>query len=133
MGKPPQQHLAHRSVVVRSLNRPDTKFAVIIAFRTSIFVDNHRTDRLKTADIGNIVGFYPLDSRKPDPRSNLIHRPDRPELLALDLLLILGEHHLRILLRQLDQPLFLAHLWHDKAHLLSPARRQEAGDNLRVL
>ena len=66
-----------------------------------------------------------------DPK--LLHRPDRPELLALDLLLILGEHHLRILLRQLDQPLFLAHLWHDKAHLLSPARRQEAGDNLRVL
>ena len=58
--EPPGQHFLHAGVIVRSLYRFDLELTVIVSFWFSLFIDHHGTYRLKTADIGNIVGLYSL-------------------------------------------------------------------------
>ena len=119
MAEPSGQHLPHGSVIVGAFHRLDLELAVIAALWFSILVDDHGTNGLHTAGIGNIVSFHPADPLQSDQRADLVHGADGAELFPLDLFLILGQHQFRILLCQFHQTLFLAFLRHHQFYLLA--------------
>ena len=133
VGEPPCQHLLHGSVVIRPLHCADPELPVIIPLRLSVLKHHHGAHRLKSADIGDIVGLHPVNIRKADPGRHLVHGPDGPKLFPLDLVPVLRQHHIRVLLRQLHQLFLLALLRHDDAHLLAAALGKVPSDHLRIL
>ena len=61
VAEPTGQHLPHGAVVVGTGDRPQLEFPVIAAQGLALLEDHHGTHRLKTVDIGDIVGLHSLD------------------------------------------------------------------------
>ena len=104
--EPPDQNLLQRSIVIGPLYRPDPELPVIARLRHPLLKDDHRTDRLHTACIGDIVRLYPADMADSKQCGNLLHSADRTPLLLSDPLAVLPKDDLRVLPGHCDQ-LFL--------------------------
>ena len=118
------EHFFHGRIIIRSLYGLDLELTVIVSLRTSVFIDHHRTYRLKTADIGNIKCLDSSHMLETQPFSDLVHGADGAKLLALDLLFILIQYQLCIFRCQFHQSVFLALLRHHELHALSASLGQ---------
>ena len=49
--KSPGQDLLHTCIIIRSFDPLDPEFSVVAPPRSSLFIDDHRTDRIIPADI----------------------------------------------------------------------------------
>ena len=119
MGKTAGQHLLHARIIIRSLYGLDLEFTVIAALRFSLFIDDHRTDGLKAADIGNVVCLHTHRPVHADQILDLMYRSDRPALLALDPFAVLPQYDRRIFPRHLDQLFLRSLLRNPQVNLLS--------------
>ena len=133
MGKAARKDLTHGGVVVGAFDPFDLEFAVIIPLGLAILINNHRAYRFETADIGYIEGLDPVDSGYAEPAADLVHGADGPQLLAFDLLFILGKDQGRVAFRKLYQALLLPLLRDDKLHLLAAFGAEPLSDDLAVL
>lgn len=61
--KASRQNLAHAGIVIRSCYRFDFEFSVIAALGLSLFINDHRADIFKAADVGNIERLHPVEHR----------------------------------------------------------------------
>ena len=133
VGEPPGQHLFHGSVIVRPFHGLDPELPVIAALGLAVLIHDHGAYGFQTAGVGDIVSLHPPDMVQPNKTSDLVHGPDGPKLLPLDLLFILGQHKSRVFLRQLHQTFLLPLLRRHDLNLLPPLRRQPSGDDLALL
>ena len=133
MLKPPGEHFFHRRVVVGPLNGFYPELPVIVALGPSILIHHHGAHRFKTADIGNIEGFYPAHAGKSQPFSDLVHGADGPKLLPLDLFLILRQNKKRVFRRQLHQPFLLSLFGNHEFHALAPPFRKPLSHQLHFI
>ena len=118
--EPPCQHFFHAGVIVRSLYRFDLKLAIIVSFRFSFFINHHGTYRLKSADVGDIIGLYPLQTVQFQKIADFFHSSDCSSLFPFQFLLILGQYHSCIPCCQFHQFLFRSLFRHPDMHFLSP-------------
>ena len=131
--KTPSQDFFHTGIVIWSLHRFDTEFSVIAAFWLTLLIDDHGTYRLESADIGNIIGLYPLQSRQGQFAGNLFHSTDGSALLTLDTLLVLAEYKLCVPLGQLHQLFLGSFLRNPYVHFPSLSLFQPLSDHFAVL
>ena len=97
------QDFFHACVVVWPLHGFDTEFAVIASFWFAAFKDCHGSDRLETADIGNIIGFHSYQIWQIQPAGNFFHRPDCASFFSFDTIFVLSQDNLCILRGKLNQ------------------------------
>ena len=132
MGKTAGQHLLHARIIIWSLYGLDLEFTVITTLRLSLFIDDHRTDGLKAADIGNVVCLHahrPVDA---DQILDLMYRSDRPALLAFDPFTVLPQYDRRIFPRHLDQLFLRSLLRNPQVNLLSALLTQPCLHKLMI-
>ena len=133
MGETPGQHLSHAAIIVSALDAFYLKLSVIIPLWSAVLIDDHRTDRLKSIRVGDIIRFHPRDPVDFQERRDLLHRSDRPALLALQALFILCQNKPRVLSCQLHKLLLGAFLWDPQSYLLPSLRCQPGLQELSVL
>ena len=127
------QHLPHAGIIVGSMHGLNTELAVIAPSRRSILENNHGSDRLKTADIGNIIGFHTVNIGETDPRTDLLHCSRRTLLRTADLLCILLQNHHRVLMRQLDKPFLLSLFGNNDTNLITAPLAEPACNHFLIL
>ena len=129
----PAEHFLHTRIIIGPLHRLDPEFPIVCALGFSFFVDNHRSDRLKPADVRNIISFNPVQSRKFQPSGDFLHRSGRARLFSLDTFPVLIQNNFRISLGQLHK-LFLRSLFrHTNMNAPSPFPAQILFDQFLLL
>ena len=79
----------HRSIIIRSRHSTKLKFTIVAALRLAFFINDHRTDRLKSINIGDIIRFHTIQPVHSEKFLDFLDGTDCSSFLTLDLLLIL--------------------------------------------
>ena len=119
--KSSRQHFFHTCVIIWALHALNLEFAIIIPFRFSSLIHNHRTNRSKSTRIGNIISFHSHDSLQSEKRFNLFYSANGSSFLTFDSLFIFCQNHKCILPCKLHQFFFLSLLRHGNTHPMTSA------------
>ena len=93
MGKAPGQNFFQAGIIIWPIHRFNLKFSVIAALRFPFFKHHHRSNRLETADIRDVIGFHAADMGHSQKLRDLFYRADGPAFFPLNALPILVQNN----------------------------------------
>ena len=125
--KSPGKNLVHTGVIIGSDDPFDLELSVIVLLRLPFHVHDHGADGIKSADIGNIIGFNAVCSFQSEKRGDFLYSADGPQFLTLQSLSVSGQHQFCILMSKRDKLFFHTFLGDADPDPGSPLIREPLG------
>ena len=132
MRKASGQYFLHTGIIIRTLHRFNTEFTIVTFFRLAFLINNHRSYRLKTADVRDIKCLHTIKIFHTEPVLYFMHGADRTAFFSPYSFTVFLKYHAGIFPCKLYKLFFCAFFRYYDVNLLLSSGSQPFFDYLCI-